>query len=160
MNVVFTASRTLEHSWTGRLRASLIGALSSRLMQTFEEADLAKDGRISHEEWLILVQKHPVIINYMTLPVLREVRVFTFSCEHPFEEGHIIPSLAHGVQQEQVVSIHKRLSSPLPLQSIYGRPSDASVMPGPAEFGSAVIEPGLLALLSYCMIRWLAPSLQ
>ncbi len=41
--------------------------------QTFEEADLAKDGRISHEEWLILVQKHPVIINYMTLPVLREV---------------------------------------------------------------------------------------
>lgn len=43
------------------------------VLQTFEEADLAKDGRISHEEWLILVHKHPVIINFMTLPVLREV---------------------------------------------------------------------------------------
>ena len=51
--------------------------------QTFEEADLAKDGRISHEEWLILVQKHPVIINYMTLPVLREVRV---AAQHPVSE--------------------------------------------------------------------------
>ncbi len=50
-----------------------MGSWRAAPVQTFEEADLAKDGRISHEEWLILVQKHPVIINYMTLPVLREV---------------------------------------------------------------------------------------
>ena len=55
--------------------------------QTFEEADLAKDGRISHEEWLILVQKHPVIINYMTLPVLREVRL----AQHPHSQSHVTP---------------------------------------------------------------------
>ena len=56
-------------------------------MQTFEEADLAKDGRISHEEWLILVQKHPVIINYMTLPVLREVRLPTLSSTQRIQLG-------------------------------------------------------------------------
>ena len=43
------------------------------VMQTFEEADLAGDGHISPEEWQILVQKHPNTINYMTLPVLKEL---------------------------------------------------------------------------------------
>lgn len=42
-------------------------------MQTFEEADLAGDGHISPEEWQILVKKHPKMINYMTLPVLKEL---------------------------------------------------------------------------------------
>lgn len=42
-------------------------------MQTFQEADLAGDGHISPEEWQILVQKHPNMINYMTLPVLKEL---------------------------------------------------------------------------------------
>ena len=44
-----------------------------RCPQTFEEADLAKDGRISQEEWMILVKNQPVILNFMTLPVLRNV---------------------------------------------------------------------------------------
>ena len=42
-------------------------------MQTFEEADLAGDGHISPEEWQILVKKHPNMIKYMTLPVLKEL---------------------------------------------------------------------------------------
>jgi len=42
-------------------------------MQTFKEADLAGDGHISPDEWQILVQKHPSMINYMTLPVLKEL---------------------------------------------------------------------------------------
>ena len=42
-------------------------------MQTFKEADLAGDGHISPEEWQILVKKHPNMINYMTLPVLKEL---------------------------------------------------------------------------------------
>ena len=42
-------------------------------MQTFKEADLAGDGHISPDEWQILVQKHPNMINYMTLPVLKEL---------------------------------------------------------------------------------------
>ncbi|DBA92663.1 TPA: hypothetical protein ACH3X1_002875 [Trebouxia sp. C0004] len=41
--------------------------------QTFKEADLAGDGHISPEEWQILVKKHPNMINYMTLPVLKEL---------------------------------------------------------------------------------------
>ncbi len=32
-------------------------------LQTFEEADLAKDGRISSEEWLVLVSNNPVPIS-------------------------------------------------------------------------------------------------
>mmetsp|Transcript_13970 Transcript_13970/g.42137 ORF Transcript_13970/g.42137 Transcript_13970/m.42137 type:complete len:216 (+) Transcript_13970:131-778(+) len=41
--------------------------------QTFEEADLAKDGRISYEEWLVLVNNNPAICSWMTLPVLKDV---------------------------------------------------------------------------------------
>ena len=57
------------------------------IVQTFKEADLAKDGRISHEEWLILVQKQPVIINYMTLPVLREVGLAHI--QHACSQRHV-----------------------------------------------------------------------
>lgn len=41
--------------------------------QTFEEADLAKDGRISNDEWHILVKKDPTIVSFMTIPLLRDV---------------------------------------------------------------------------------------
>ena len=43
------------------------------VLQTFKEADLAGDGHISPDEWQILVQKHPNVISYMTLPVLKEL---------------------------------------------------------------------------------------
>lgn len=39
--------------------------------QTFEEADIAKDGRISKEEWMILCKSQPAILSFMTLPLLR-----------------------------------------------------------------------------------------
>ena len=42
-------------------------------VQTFKEADLAGDGHISPDEWQILVKKHTNMINYMTLPVLKEL---------------------------------------------------------------------------------------
>lgn len=42
-------------------------------VQTFAEMDLSKDGRINPEEWMVLVQRNPGIISYMTLPVLTEV---------------------------------------------------------------------------------------
>ena len=42
-------------------------------MQTIAEADLAGDGHISPSEWQSLVQRSPDIINYMTLPVLKQV---------------------------------------------------------------------------------------
>lgn len=41
--------------------------------KTFEEADLARDGRISHEEFLMLVENNPTICSFMTLPMLRDV---------------------------------------------------------------------------------------
>jgi serine/threonine-protein phosphatase 2B regulatory subunit len=41
--------------------------------QTFKEADLAGDGHISPEEWQTLVKNNPHLINYMTLPVLKEL---------------------------------------------------------------------------------------
>ncbi|KAK9817735.1 hypothetical protein WJX72_001413 [[Myrmecia] bisecta] len=47
--------------------------LESIINQTFEEADIAGDGKINPDEWQILVQKNPTIINYMTLPVLSEL---------------------------------------------------------------------------------------
>ena len=40
-------------------------------LQTFEEADIAKDGRISKEEWIILCKNQPAIISFMTLPLLK-----------------------------------------------------------------------------------------
>lgn len=40
-------------------------------VQTFEEADIAKDGRISKEEWMILCKSQPAILSFMTLPILR-----------------------------------------------------------------------------------------
>ena len=43
------------------------------MMQTFKEADLAGDGHISPEEWQILVNKNPTLINYMTLPMLKDL---------------------------------------------------------------------------------------
>ena len=42
-------------------------------VQTFEEADILRDGKINPEEWQAFVQKNPSIINYMTLPVLRQL---------------------------------------------------------------------------------------
>lgn len=42
--------------------------------QTFAQADTAGDGIISPAEWLELVRANPSIIDYMTLPVLKEVR--------------------------------------------------------------------------------------
>lgn len=47
--------------------------LNALIDNTFKEADLAGDGHISPEEWQILVQKHPNVISYMTLPVLKEL---------------------------------------------------------------------------------------
>ncbi|KAL3148573.1 hypothetical protein ABBQ38_014006 [Trebouxia sp. C0009 RCD-2024] len=47
--------------------------LSALIDNTFKEADLAGDGHISPDEWQILVQKHPNVISYMTLPVLKEL---------------------------------------------------------------------------------------
>lgn len=47
--------------------------LNALIDRTFKEADLAGDGHISPEEWQILVHKHPNMINYMTLPVLKEL---------------------------------------------------------------------------------------
>lgn len=41
--------------------------------KTFEEADLARDGRISHEEFLFLVENNPAICSFMTLPMLTDV---------------------------------------------------------------------------------------
>ena len=41
--------------------------------QTILEADVAGDGHISPSEWQALVQQSPDIINYMTLPVLKQV---------------------------------------------------------------------------------------
>lgn len=41
--------------------------------QTFEEADILRDGKINPQEWQAFVQKNPSIINYMTLPVLRQL---------------------------------------------------------------------------------------
>ena len=41
--------------------------------QTFAQADTAGDGIISPAEWLELVRANPSIIDYMTLPVLKEV---------------------------------------------------------------------------------------
>lgn len=40
---------------------------------TFEEADLARDGRISHGEFLAFVEKNPAICSFMTLPMLTDV---------------------------------------------------------------------------------------
>lgn len=42
-------------------------------LQTFKEADLAGDGHISPEEWQVLVNKHPTMLSYMTLSVLKEL---------------------------------------------------------------------------------------
>ena len=46
----------------------------SAAAQTFAQADTAGDGIISPREWLELVTANPSIIDYMTLPVLKEVR--------------------------------------------------------------------------------------
>ena len=43
------------------------------VVQTFEEADILRDGKIHPEEWQTFVHKNPSIINYMTLPVLKEL---------------------------------------------------------------------------------------
>ena len=48
-------------------------ALDVIVEDTFDEVDLARDGRINPEEWLTLVQKNPSIISYMTLPVLSDL---------------------------------------------------------------------------------------
>ena len=45
----------------------------SAAAQTFAQADTAGDGIISPHEWLELVTANPSIIDYMTLPVLKEV---------------------------------------------------------------------------------------
>lgn len=42
-------------------------------MQTFLEADLTKDGRISYEEWRQLVHFNPAVISFMTLKPLESV---------------------------------------------------------------------------------------
>ncbi|KAK9819120.1 hypothetical protein WJX74_004471 [Apatococcus lobatus] len=47
--------------------------LQSIIDETFEEADILRDGKINPEEWQAFVQKNPSIINYMTLPVLRQL---------------------------------------------------------------------------------------
>eukprot|EP00891_Asterochloris_glomerata_P007358 jgi/Astpho2/7358/fgenesh1_pm.00114_%23_6_t len=47
--------------------------LETIMDQTFKEADLAGDGHISPEEWQILVNKNPTLINYMTLPMLKDL---------------------------------------------------------------------------------------
>lgn len=53
-------------------RIFLAAIVSASLpLQTFEEADIAKDGRISKEEWIILCKNQPAIISFMTLPLLK-----------------------------------------------------------------------------------------
>lgn len=42
-------------------------------LQTFDELDIARDGRINPEEWATLVRRNPEIIAFMTLPVLEEL---------------------------------------------------------------------------------------
>ncbi|KAK9838312.1 hypothetical protein WJX81_003861 [Elliptochloris bilobata] len=49
------------------------GAIHNIVQQTFAQADTAGDGIISPQEWLDLVSGNPSIIDYMTLPVLKEV---------------------------------------------------------------------------------------
>mmetsp|Transcript_8128 Transcript_8128/g.23325 ORF Transcript_8128/g.23325 Transcript_8128/m.23325 type:complete len:221 (-) Transcript_8128:33-695(-) len=47
--------------------------LDAVIEQTFEEVDLAKDGKIHPAEWQTFCENYPVVINYMTLPVLRDL---------------------------------------------------------------------------------------
>lgn len=62
----------LQHAWC---LASPMPAsdCDSAAAQTFAQADTAGDGIISPREWLELVTANPSIIDYMTLPVLKEV---------------------------------------------------------------------------------------
>ncbi|KAK9861804.1 hypothetical protein WJX84_009388 [Apatococcus fuscideae] len=73
----------IEPSEVQRLLAALLSdnpaidlseaELQSIIEQTFEEADILRDGKIHPEEWQTFVHKNPSIINYMTLPVLKEL---------------------------------------------------------------------------------------
>lgn len=43
--------------------------------QTFAEIDLVRDGRINPEEWMSLVKRNPGVIEFMTLPALKDLQL-------------------------------------------------------------------------------------
>ena len=62
----------MPHVHRGAKGAGVVSICAFSLpLQTFEEADIAKDGRISKEEWIILCKNQPAIISFMTLPLLK-----------------------------------------------------------------------------------------
>lgn len=56
--------------WRGRCACTALMLLDS-ILQTFEDADADKDGKINQEEWKEFVLRHPNLLKNMTLPYLR-----------------------------------------------------------------------------------------
>lgn len=48
-------------------------AVGDLVDRTFQEVDTSKSGNISKEEWRALCSQNPMVIGYMTLPVLKEL---------------------------------------------------------------------------------------
>lgn len=48
-------------------------AVGDLVDRTFQEVDTSRSGNISKEEWRALCSKNPMVIGYMTLPVLKEL---------------------------------------------------------------------------------------